>query len=352
MRKESLAFLKELVETPSPSGFEQPVQKAWKEEVSKYADCVRTDLHGNCIAALNEEGAPRIMFAGHCDELGFIVNYISDEGFIHFRTIGGFDVSTIPGRRVRIHTEKGPVLGVLGKKAVHLMKEDERKKAVEAEDLWIDIGAKDKKEAESVVSVGDAATYTYGLEELRGDLVVARGFDDKMGSFVVAEIIRLLAKQKPRAAVFSVSTVQEEVGLRGARTSAFGISPTVGIAVDVTHASDHPKVEKTIAGGTKLGKGPVICRGANINPVVARILTDVAKRKKIPYQMEAAPGGTGTDANAIQLTRAGVAAGLVSVPLRYMHTPVEVLSLKDLDNATKLLAAFVMAVDEKTDFTP
>lgn len=352
MRKESFSFLKKLVETPSPSGFEQPVQKIWRQHVAKYADSVRTDVHGNCIAALNEDGAPRVMLAGHCDELGFIVNYINDEGFIHFRTIGGFDVNTIPGRRVHIHTEHGPVLGVLGKKAVHLMKPEERKKAVEPEDLWIDIGVKDRKEAESVVSIGDPATYTYPLEELRGDLVVARGFDDKMGSFVVAEVVRLLAGRKPKAAVFSVSTVQEEVGLRGARTSAFGVDPQVGIAVDVTHATDHPKVDKPIAGETKLGKGPVICRGANINPVVARMLTDIARRKRIPYQMEAAPGGTGTDANAIQLTRAGVAAGLLSVPLRYMHTPVEVLSLKDLEDAAKLLAEFVMVLDEKTDFTP
>ena len=352
MRKESFAFLKRMVETPSPSGFEHPVQRIWREEAGKYAESVRTDLHGNCIAALNEEGAPRVMFAGHCDELGFIVNYIGDDGFIYFRTIGGFDVGIVPGRRVQILTEKGPVFGVLGKKAVHLMKEEERKKAPEVEDLWIDIGAKDKKEAESLVSVGDPATYTYGLENLRGDLVVARGFDDKMGSFVVGEVLRALVRHKPRAAVFSVSTVQEEVGIRGAKTSAFGVNPQVGIAVDVTHATDHPKVEKAVAGETKLGKGPVICRGANINPVVFRILLDVAKRKKIPYQLEAAPGGTGTDANAIQLTRAGVATGLVSVPLRYMHTPVEVLSLKDLDNTVKLLAGFVMAVDETTDFTP
>lgn len=352
MEQQSLDFLKALVEAPSPSGYEQPAQKIWREYMAAYADEVRTDLHGNCIAVKNKPGSPRILLAGHCDELGFQVKYITDEGYIHFATIGGFDVNIIPGRRVYIHTRNGPVLGVLGKKAIHLMTEEERKKTPELHELWIDIGAKDKAEAEALVSVGDCATYTIGFEPLRGDLYISRGFDDKAGSFAVGEVLRLLADKHFAGAVYAVSTVQEEVGLRGAHTSAFGVDPKVGIAVDVTHATDSPGMDKRRYGEVKLGAGPVITRGANINPMVEHMLIEVAKEEGIPYQVEAYPRGTGTDANAIQLTRAGVATGLVSIPLRYMHTSVEVLSLQDLANVSRLIAAFITRVDETTDFTP
>lgn len=348
----SLTFLKRLLEAPSPSGFEQPAQKIWRENVGKYADRIQTDVHGNCIGIINEEGSPRILLAGHCDELGFMVQYITDEGFLHFRTIGGFDVNIIPGRRVKVHTKKGPILGVTGKKAIHVMTDEEKKKKAEIHDLWIDIGVADRKEAESLVSVGDPVTYTVGFEELRKDLAISRGFDDKAGSFAVGEVLRMLSGKSFKAAVYSVSTVQEEVGLRGARTSAFGINPKVGIAVDVTHATDHPDMDKKRVGDIKLGSGPVIARGANINPVVEKMLIRTARDEKITFQIEAAPGGTGTDANAIQLTRAGVATGLVSIPLRYMHTSVETLSLKDVENVSKLLTAFIIRLDDSVDFTP
>jgi putative aminopeptidase FrvX len=352
MNKKSLAFLKALLEAPSPSGFEQPAQKVWREHVEPHADRIETDVHGNCIAIKNKKGGPRVLLAGHCDELGFMVNYISDEGFIYFRTIGGFDLNIIPGRRVYIHSRKGPVMGVTGKKAIHVMTAKDREKTMEIQDLWIDIGVKDKKEAESLVSIGDPITYTTAFEELRGDLAISRGFDDKAGSFAVGEVMRLLSDQSFKAAVYSVSTVQEEVGLRGARTSAFGVDPKVGIAVDVTHATDHPDMDKRRVGDIKLGGGPAICRGANINPVVERMLIQVAEDEKIPYQIEGEPGGTGTDANAIQLTRSGVATGLIGIPLRYMHTAVEVASLKDIENVSKLLAAFIKRVDDGVDFTP
>jgi putative aminopeptidase FrvX len=352
MNKKSLAFLKALTEAPSPSGFEQPAQKVWREHVGPHADRIETDVHGNCIGIKNKKGSPRILLAGHCDELGFIVNYIADEGFIYFQTIGGFDLNIIPGRRVHIHTKKGPVLGVTGKKAIHVMTPKDREKAMEIQDLWIDIGAKDKKEAESLVSVGDPITYTVGFEELRGDACVSRGFDDKVGSFAVGEVLRLLSEKSLKAAVYAVSTVQEEVGMRGAHTSAFGVDPKVGIAVDVTHATDHPDMDKRRVGDIKLGAGPTICRGANINPVVERMLIQTAEDEKIPYQIEGEPGGTGTDANAIQLTRSGVATGLIGVPLRYMHTAAEMVSLRDVENVSKLLAAFIIRVDDSVDFTP
>jgi endoglucanase len=232
------------------------------------------------------------------------------------------------------------------------MTPEDRKKSPEIQDLWIDIGVKNRKEAEALVRVGDPITYVEAFETLRGDLAVSRAFDDKAGSFAVGEVLRLLEGKSFSAAVFAVSTVQEEVGLRGAHTSAYGVDPKVGIAVDVTHATDHPDMDRRRVGDVKLGGGPVIARGPNISPVVERMLIQAAEEEGIPYQLEGAPGGTGTDANAIQLTRAGVATGLVSIPLRYMHTAVETLSLEDLANVSRLLAAFIMRVNADTDFTP
>ncbi len=354
MRQESKAFLEAMLALPSPSGYEGPVREVWKEETQKFADSVDSDVHGNAIAALNPKGSPRIMFAGHMDELGLQVAHIADNGYLHFHTIGGFDASTIPGRKVRIHTATGPVLGVTGRKAIHLMSQEERGKPSKIHEMWIDIGAKDAEAARKLVAIGDPVTYEPNFELMGEGLAVARGFDDRMGAFVVAEALRQVAmgKEKPRAALYAVATVQEEIGLRGARTSAFGIDPLVGIAVDVTHATDHPEVDKRRVGDVKLGEGPVITRGANINPKVFTLLVQLAEKENIPHQVEATAGGTGTDANAIQLTRAGVATGLLGVPLRYMHTPVEVLSLSDLAAASRLLAAFALAVDDNTNFVP
>jgi len=234
------------------------------------------------------------------------------------------------------------------------MEGEERNKAPKVHDIWIDIGAKDGKEARKLVRIGDPITYDANFEILRGNLAVSRGFDNKMGAYVVAETLRSVSqsKRKSKASLYAVATVQEEIGLRGARTSTYGVDPQVGIALDVTHATDHPGMDKRKLGEVKLGEGPVITRGANINPAVFDLLIKVAKKNKIPHQIDAAAGGTGTDANAMQVSRSGVATGLVSVPERYMHTPVEVLSLTDLDNTVKLLTEFVLAVDEKTNFIP
>ncbi len=353
MRKESLAFLESLMTTPSPSGFEQPVQRLVRETVSEWADEVRTDVHGNVIAVKNPGAEPRVMLAGHCDQIGFMVQHITDEGYVHFSAIGGVDTALVPGSRVHIWTKDGPVLGVVGRKAIHLMKPEERKKGeVELNKLWIDIGAKSKKEALKRVQIGDPITFDLRMDRLSGDLVTAPAFDDKSGAFVVMEVLRRLRRRKIDCSLHSVSTVQEEVGLRGATTSAYGINPLVGIAVDVTHASDYPGADKSLTGEVKLGEGPTIARGANINPVVFDLLVQTADDKKIPYQLEAAPRATGTDANVMQISRAGVAAGLVSIPNRYMHTQVEVVSLRDLENAAKLLAETVVRIDEKMDFTP
>jgi len=244
------------------------------------------------------------------------------------------------------------LLGVVGKKAIHLMEPEEKTKAAKLESLWIDIGAKNKKDAQKMVAIGDPITFASKVENLANNLIVSRGTDDKVGSFVVAETLRLLNGQKFKAAVYSVSTVQEEIGLRGAKTSAYGIDPHVGVAVDVGFCSDYPGADKNTLGDVSMGKGPILHRGPNINPVVGKKLVETAKKAKIPYQMVGEPRATGTDANVIQISRAGVAAGLVSIPNRYMHTPVEVVSLNDLENAAKLLAEFVKGLSERVDFTP
>ncbi|MBI4833304.1 MAG: M42 family metallopeptidase [Planctomycetes bacterium] len=354
MEKKALEFLKDLVAAPSPSGFEEPAQKVWFDYVKHFADSIKKDVHGNVIAAINPKGNPKFMMCGHCDEIGFMVNYIDANGFISFRAIGGVDASLLPGQRVIIHNKKGKTFGVIGKKAIHLMDDEERKSAgsPKIHALWIDIGARKKDEVEKIVSIGDPVTFAVGFESLKNDFVVSRGFDDKMGAFIVAEALRQLSKSNIKAAVYGVSTVQEEIGLRGAKTSAYGIDPDVGIAVDVTHGSDFPGCDPKKIGEIKLGKGPAISRGANINPIVFNMLVETARMKKIPYQIEASPGATGTDANMIQVTKDGVATGLVSVPNRYMHTPIEVISLTDLENTSKLLANFAMKLNSKISFIP
>jgi endoglucanase len=352
LRKESYEFFKQLQETPSPSGFEQPVQRIIRPRMKRFADSVQTDVHGNVLVGINPKGSPRVMLAGHCDQIGMMVNYIDDKGFIFVLAIGGIDPSVVPGSRVLIHTAHGPVDGVIGRKPIHVLKPEERGAKVELRELWIDVGTKSKKETEEVVRVGDPVTFRLELVHLGGNHVTSPGFDNKCGTFVVMEALRLCSVKKPRCAVYAVSTVQEEIGLRGARTAGFGLDPQVGIAVDVTHATDYPDIDKRLNGDIKLGGGPVLSTGPNINPRLGEMLLQTAKSKNIPVQREAAPGGTNTDANAIQLTRAGVATALVSIPNRYMHTPVEVVSLSDLEAAARLIAETVAKIDQRTSFIP
>lgn len=353
MQKDSFEFLKAIEETPSVSGFEQPVGRIIRKRMKSYADQITTDVHGNTIVALNPKGSPRIMLAGHYDQIGLMVRYISDEGYIYFGTVGGIDTTVLPGSRVTIHTRNGPVLGVIGRKPIHLMKQEERNQAkIELTELWIDIGAASKDEALKMVSIADPVTYELGLHRLGEDLVTSPGLDDKVGAFVIMEALRLASAKKIKCALFAVATVQEEIGLRGARTSCYGLDPQVGIAVDVTHAADNPGADKKMTGECTLGKGPTIDRGANINAVLGDLFVDTANKKNIPYQISAAPGATGTDANAIQISRSGVAAGLLGIPNRYMHTQVEVVSLTDLENCAKLLAETIARIDSKTSFIP
>jgi len=342
------------METVCPSGFEEEISHVWRKEADRFAERTWADSHGNSFAVVNEGGTPRVMLAGHADEIGLMITYIDDNGYLSFAGIGGWDPQVLPGQRVWIQGMTGPILGVIGRKPIHLLEEEERKKVVKIEDLWIDIGAKDKEDVASLVEIGDPAVLDYSFAELRNDLVVSRGFDDRVGAFLVLEAARLVAAMNPKASVYAVATVQEEVGLRGARTSAFGIDPQVGIAVDVGFATDTPGMdkEKKKVGEVTMGKGPIIARGPNINPKLFKLFVETAKEKKIPYQIEGAPRGTGTDANAIQLTRAGVATGLISVPNRYMHSPCEIVHLGDLENIARLIAHTVVRIDERTDFIP
>jgi putative aminopeptidase FrvX len=352
VRKESYGFLKALLEAPSPSGYEQPAMRVVREYVKDFAQEVKTDVHGNVIAALNPGGSPRVMLAGHCDQIGMMVRYVNDEGYIYFVAIGGIDSAVLAGLHVLIHTAKGAIPGVIGRAAIHILPAEDRSKLPNVEKLWIDIGAKDKKAAEKLVTIGDPITFDVPVVKLQGDLVAAPGVDDKIGGHVCMEALRLLAQGKLECAVFAVATVQEEVGLRGAVTSTYHINPDVGIAVDVTHTSDYPSSEKVKAGEVALGKGPVLDRGANINPALWQLLLDTAKKAKIPTQLLAAPRGTGTDANAMQLNRGGVATALVGIPNRYMHTPSEVISLGDAEKAARLIAATVKSINQGMSFIP
>ncbi|PIU24187.1 hydrolase, partial [Candidatus Berkelbacteria bacterium CG08_land_8_20_14_0_20_39_8] len=329
LSKESLDFFKKLVESPSPSGFEQPAAKVFRDYVSKFSK-VKVDVMGNSIATLNEEAGLRIMLAGHIDQIGFLVNYVNDQGFLYLTQAGGPNVLTLIGARLKIHTKKGPILGVFGAKTKHQLEEEEAKKTYKLEDLWVDIGAKDKNDALSMICVGDPVTFADGFEELLGGRVIAPGFDDKVGAFVVAEVLKNLANENLDAAVYGVATVQEELGLRGARTAAYGINPQVGIAIDVTFGNDYPGINKQKWGETDLDKGPVISRGGNINPKIYDTLVESAERLQLPYQIDAQGSATGTDANLMQVNKEGMATGLVSVPLRYMHSQCEIVSLDDV----------------------
>lgn len=335
-------FLSELLHARSPSGYESEAQAVFDHHVQPAADAYTNDAMGNRIATLNQKGDPVLMLAGHMDELGLLITYINKDGFIYFDTVGGHDLSVISGRRVIIQTEHGPVKGVTGKRAIHLMDEEDRKKVPKKHEIWIDIGARSKKEALERVSIGDAATYDHEFELFHGSIGAARAFDNKVGAYVVGETLIRLAKEKKglAARVVAVATSQEEIGTRGAITSTYAVNPHIAVAVDVGHATDHPDCDNRKYGETKLGGGPIICRGANINPKIYQRLLAAAKQTKIPYQLEADPRPTGTDARAIQTGRAGVATGLVSIPLRYMHTPSEVVDLEDVERCVKLLVQF------------
>jgi len=352
MREESLNFLKTLVNTPSPVGHEAKGQRVWLDYAAQFADTTYSDSYGNCVAVLNKGGSPRLMLAGHADEIAMAVNYIDSDGFIYVRKMGGVDAAITKAQRVIIHTRNGPVKGVVGNVAPHLTKSDENPKPPKIHDLFIDIGSRNAKETAKLVHVGDPITLSDEFDLLRGDLAVARAFDNRIGTFAVAETLRLLggSKGKIKAEVCAVSNIQEEVGLLGARQIAYSLKPDVALVVDVTHATDYPTVSKAQHGNVKIGAGPSITHGGSNHPEVVSRIEQVAKTKKIPLQHEATSSTSGTDTDAIFWTRGGIPSALISLPNRYMHSPVEVVSLKDLEMIPELMAAFALSLKSGEEF--
>lgn len=358
MQASALQFFQTAILTPSPSGYEQPVQRLVRDFITPYASEVRTDVHGNVIASLGSQSGPRLLLAGHCDQIGMLVSHIDDEGFVHAQTIGGWDPQQLVGQAMTIWTDQGPIAAVISRKPIHLLNEAERRQVVTLEELWLDIGAKDKAEASERVRVGDCVTLQLQYRPLLGKLVSGPGMDNKTGMWTVMEALRRSAELTRGnnttldCHLHSVSTVQEEIGLRGAKTAAGSINPDVAIAVDVTHAADCPTIDKNRQGDIRLGAGPVIFRGPNMNPGVSQRLIEIAVRHGIPHQLAASGRATPNDANVLQIHGGGVATGLLAIPNRYMHSAVEVISLDDIDNAAELLARFTLALTPKCDFTP
>ena len=360
MNKNDLAFLRDMVSTPSVTGTEAALAGLVRTRLGSVADEIETDVmgsvHARVFGSAHGAGAktavPSVMVAAHMDEIGLMVHYISDEGFLSVSAVGGVDAGLLPGLRMDVHTQGGVLRGVVGRAPIHLVPADDRKQVAPIDKLVIDLGLPGK-DVHRKVSVGDTVTYGVGFEEFGKNMAVSRAFDDKAGVFVACRVAEELSKLKGvKADYICCATVQEEIGLRGGLTSAYSVNPDVAIAFDVTHATDYPGIEQTKHGKVELGAGPVIARGPNINPVVYERLVAAAKKEKIAYQVEAEPGVTGTDAGQMQVQRGGRATGLVSLPLRYMHTPTEVISLADLDACVKLLVRFVRDLDEDVSFVP
>jgi putative aminopeptidase FrvX len=351
MRTESYEFLKRLLSTPGPSGNEGAAARVWREEAEKFASGVRGDRMGNSFATMGAGGAPTVMLSGHIDEIGLMITHVDDKGLLRFTGVGGWDPQVLVGQRVLMQTGGGEVPGVIGKKPIHLMEAEERKKVSQIKDLWVDIGAKDGDEAKAMVRVGDVGVLDQGLLELPNGRIASRSLDNRMGAFIVLEALRLLSEEDGVVPeVVAVASVQEEIGLYGARGAAFGLDPDAAIAVDVTHATDIPGISKSENGDHALGSGPVIERASNLSPLISEGLIAAAEREEIAYTLEADSRTTGTDADAIQFTRAGIATGLVSCPNRYMHSPNEIVDLEDLENCARLISAYLKTLDAEADF--
>lgn len=349
----AIALLKRLLDTPGPSGYEAAAGRLWRDEASGFAVNVKADVSGNCMAEVNPKGKPTIMLDGHLDEIGLIVQYIDDDGFVYFSPIGGWDPQVLVGQRIRFLGRSGDVLGVVGKKPVHLMKNSDREHASKITDLWIDIGAANRAQAEERLSVGDAGVIDSHSIDFPNGRLVSRSIDNRIGAFVVLEALRRYAEKPGKARVVAAATVQEEIAWHGggALVCAHCINPQMAIVVDVTFATDHPSLEKKEIGEHKMGAGPVLSRGALISPVVFELLRETARAQNIPFSVHAVGRDTSTNADAIHIAREGVATALVSVPNRYMHSPNEMISLEDVDRTAALLAEACRAVGPNTDFT-
>ena len=354
MSPASREFLSDLLRTPSPTGWEQPVQRKIHDEFKGIAHTIEPDVHGNLILALNPQAKRKVMLAGHCDQIGFLVKYISPEGFIYLDALGGTDSGVVLGEHLIVHAKSGPIEGVVGRKPVHLQKGKEVQQIPEKNKIWLDIGAKDGDEVRELVQLGDYVTFPLKVTELRNGLICAPALDDKSGLFVCLEVLRQCAESGCDVGLYTVSTVQEEIGSRGAATATSKLCPDVGIAVDTIPATDDPGYDLPAQQYVpcKLGQGPTISTGPGTNPVVGRLLVESAKRVNAPSQPD--PSGTTApnDSRMIQIADSGVATASVGIPQRNMHTQVEMVALSDLDNTVKLLVDFIRKLTAETDFRP
>ncbi len=353
MAKVDKAFLKEILETPSVTGCEVGVANLVRSRLAGVADEIATDVMGSVHAKLDGNGeAPSVLISAHMDEVGLMVKTIDDSGFLHVAAVGGVDAAILPGLRVDVHTKEGVFRGVVGRKPIHLIKADERSKVTPINELFIDLGMSARR-VKSLVRIGDVITYGVGFEKYGKGMAVSRAFDDKAGVYVVARVMEELKKiGEVPAEYICCASVQEEIGSRGALTSSFAVNPDVAIALDTTHATDYPGMDTTRYGNIECGGGPVIARGPNVNPVVFERLCAAAKAEGVKVQFEAEPGNSGTDASEMQVQRGGCASGLVSIPIRYMHTPAEVLKLSDIEDTVALLKRFIVDLDADISFVP
>jgi endoglucanase len=348
-----MKFMEDLMVSSGPSGFEEESAAVFRSYVNDFCDEVKTDVLGNTIGILNPDAEFKVMLAGHYDEIGFQIVHISDEGLIYFRPNGGIDKLNVPGTEVIILSESGRIPGVIGKKPIHLLSPKEREVPPDLSDMWIDIGAENKEDAMEKVAIGDPVAVKANFQIFGKNRVMSKGMDDKVGAFVVAETLRALSKRKLNIGVYGVGTVQEELGLRGVTTSCFGIAPNIGFAIDVGFTTDLPDIPKKLLGDIKLGAGPELNRSADNNVVLGRQIRAIARKHKIEYQETAAHRASGgTDTAQMQLTRAGVATALISIPNRYMHSQVEICDLRDIEGAVKLLTETIASLKGNESFIP
>jgi putative aminopeptidase FrvX len=353
LHADSEAFLRRLLQTPGPSGFETRPARLWRDQAALYGADVSTDPIGNSYAVFNPKGAVTVLMVGHLDEIGVIAQYIDDDGFISISSIGGWDAQVLVGQRIRFLSRDGDVVGVIGRKPIHLIKLKDRDTGVSVKDLWVDIGATSRSDAERLIAVGDAGVIDAQIVDLANRRIASRAIDNRVGAYTVLEAARRYAEKPGQARVVALAATLEEIGARGggALAGARRMAPIMALVVDVTFATDDPDAPKKEWGLHKIGGGPVISRGGIISPVVFGLLTDAARKGNIAHTVQANPGVTGTDADAVAQAGSGVPVGLVSIPNRYMHSPNELVSLDDLDTTATLLAATASAVTEGTDFT-
>jgi putative aminopeptidase FrvX len=344
--------LHRLLTAPGPSGHEQAPAAVFREACTEFAE-VTNDTVGSTVArVVGTAGGPVLAIVGHIDEIGLIIHHIDDDGFLWFTSVGGWDPTILVGQRLRIATRNGPITGVVGKRPIHLLNDEERRKAPELKHLHVDIGAKDGDDARTMVRVGDVAVIAGEPVELPNDRMISRSMDNRLGCYVAYEAARLVAEAGGAPGdVCAVAVAQEEITFAGARTTAFSLDPDLAIAVDVTFATDAPDTNEKEVGRHRFGTGPVLQRGATLDPQLFELLHETAEAEKIPFTVTASGRSTGTDADGLHSARAGIPSGVVSVPLRYMHSPVEMVQLDDVQNAAKLIAAFAQRLEPGVSFT-